>query len=288
MTGAGVAGRLRILIPAYNEEWNIGELLGRLRQWGGGGGGGDGYEVVVVDDGSRDGTARVVAAQAGAMPVKLVQHPANRGVAAAFRTGFRAVLEGAGADDIVVTMEADNTSDLAILTRMVDGVRAGADLVLASCYAPRGGVEGSNLYRMALSKGANLLVRVLFGLPGVHTYSSFYRAYRAGALRRALDRYGEHFIESDGFECMVEVLVKLARLGLHIEEVPMTLRLDRRRGQSKMRAGRTIRGYLRLLLRESAGRWHRPAPDAPSTGLAPASAPGAAPPGGRPLGNDMP
>jgi dolichol-phosphate mannosyltransferase len=92
------------------------------------------------------------------------------------------------------------------------------------------------------------------GLEGLATLSSFYRVYQVSALQALVDRHGEGFITTDGFECMVEILYRAARLGLRISEVPMVLDGTLRAGKSKMRVLRTSLAYLRLAWRASCGR----------------------------------
>lgn len=246
-----VAGRLVVVIPAYNEERNIARLLRNLTSLDHGA---HDARVIVVNDGSQDRTREVALSFAGDLDVEVVDHAANLGVGQAFRTGFGAALKHAGPDDIVVTIEADNTSDLAVLRAMLAQIRGGSDVSLASCYAPGGRVLHTTPGRLILSKAANLIVRWLLPVPDVHTYSSFYRAYRASALHRARQRYGERLIEEPGFVCMVEVLVKLHRLGLRITEVPMVLDGALRAGGSKMRIMWTIFGYSRFFVRDAV-RW---------------------------------
>lgn len=238
-----------VVIPAYNEEANIPILLLKLQRAFAENG--FDYTVLVVNDGSTDRTAEIVADFAGQMPVRLLNHEMNQGAGRAFRTGFAAALQlSRSDDDLVVTMEADNTSDLAILRRMIEQAASGYDLVLASCYAPGGGIQGTTAWRVFLSGAANLLLRLRYGLHGIHTYSSFYRVYRAGALRMAYEVYGDELITEPGFVCAVELLVKMSRLPLHIGEVPMVLQCDFRRGKSKMRIWRTIRGYMRFIWKD--------------------------------------
>jgi dolichol-phosphate mannosyltransferase len=236
------------VIPAYNEEENISTLLEGLRQKMESLG--RRYHVVVVDDGSTDRTVELARSFASACSLEVMRHPVNRGVAEVFRTGFRRALEIAGPDDILVTKEADNTSDLSILNLMLAKIEEGHDVVLASCYAPQGRVVGSTVDRRLLSFLANLLLRVCFPIPHVHTYSSFYRAYRAQTLREAFAAYQGELLECRGFACMVELLVKLSRLPIRMTEVPMVLQCDLRKGSSKMIRSKTIAEYLRLIARE--------------------------------------
>lgn len=246
---------IHLVIPAYNEQENIGDLLENILRLGLAQ---DSYRVLVVDDGSTDGTRQIVDTFRGRMPVSVVSHAVNQGVGAGFRTGFETALRRARPEDVVVTMEADNTSDLGILPDMLALARSQADLVLASCYAPGGRIEGTNLWRKVLSWGANLMLVAALPIRGVHTYSSFYRAYRAGFLSSAMQAYGEDFIRQAGFVCMVEVLVKLDRLGARIAEVPMVLDINRRKDASKMRIWRTIRDYLAFISADLKGRRKQP------------------------------
>ena len=104
-----------------------------------------------------------------------------------------------------------------------------------------------------MSAGAGFAVRQALGLDA-HTVSSFFRVYRVDALRAATERYGARLIEEEGFACKAELLGKLARMGVRIEEVPVRLDWARRAGKSKMPVAATVLGYWRMLLRaRSAG-----------------------------------
>lgn len=249
---------IHFVIPAYNEATNLPKLLSSIRAWS------ESHHelcrLIVVDDGSRDATAEILGGYTG-LPVTLIQHDVNRGVDEVFRSGFRAWNELTSEhDDLVVTIEADNTSSLEVLSAMVEQARRGCDLVLASCYAPGGEVVGTNLLRKILSFCANLILRCTPGMPAVCTFSSFYRVYRAPLLAGALRAYGTRLIEEKGFVCVVEMLLKFGLLGARIAEVPLHLDGRQRKGNSKMKILRTIRGYLLLFLHAIAGRLARPAP----------------------------
>ena len=171
------------VIPAYNEAENLPELLSSIHAWAGEQG--EDCHLIAVDDGSRDATAAVFSAFR-LLPSTLVRHEVNRGIDGVFRSGFEAwdrfpMRPG----DLVVTIEADNTSSLEILGAMVRLARGGRDLVLASCYAPGGEIVGTNLRRRILSFCANLILRCTPGMPSVYTFSSFYRVYRAPLQARA-------------------------------------------------------------------------------------------------------
>jgi dolichol-phosphate mannosyltransferase len=130
----------------------------------------------------------------------------------------------------------------------------GDQIVLASCYLYGGGIRGTGLVRFGLSHVANGLMKKALGLSGLATLSSFYRVYQVSALAALRERYGDRFITARGFECMVEILYRAARLGLRISEVPMTLDWTQRAGKSKLRIVRTSLAYLGLAARAVLGR----------------------------------
>jgi len=242
---------IRIVLPAYNEAENLPALLRGVQETMEEAGAA--YEVIVVDDGSRDRTAAIAEAFAATLPLVLVRHPVNQGLGATLRDGLHTALERAGARDIVVTMDADDTHVPGLIPRMVAAIGEGHDVVIASRYRPGARVCGVPLLRRIMSGGAGLLMRAVFPIPGVRDYTCGYRAYRVEALRRAAERYGSALVDQEGFQCMVDVLLKLRPLGLVFGEVPIVLRYDRKGGESKMRVGRTALHTLRLLLRRRLG-----------------------------------
>lgn len=238
--------KLVFVVPALNERENLPKLADRI---------GAAVnacalpaELVLVDDGSTDGTGDAARDLLGHLGLRVVTHPRNLGVAAAFRNGFQAALDVAADDDLIVTLEADNTSDTGALAKLVDEAKRGADLVLGSCYAPGGAIDGTNLWRTILSGGANTMIKVWFALRGLHTFSSFYRVHRAGMLREVFAATGGEPMRESGFASVVELLVRVHAMGFRVVEVPVVLRSLERRGKSKMRVGRTILGYFRVML----------------------------------------
>jgi dolichol-phosphate mannosyltransferase len=243
------------VVPAYNEERNLPRLfedLERRPQLFT-----SDSRIVVVDDGSQDGTANVVETYAGELPVELLKFDSNQGPGAAFRAGFDAVLAKCPEEGLVVTLEADTTSDLDALPHMLQRADAGASLVLASVHGGGKMVNVSPLRRL-LSRGAGWVVRRALGVDA-HTVSSFFRVYRASVLRAAIDRYGSNLIREPGFACKAELLAKLSKLGAEIAEVPVDLDASRREGTSTMRILPTLKGYWRLVVRAHLGKDSTPA-----------------------------
>jgi dolichol-phosphate mannosyltransferase len=178
----------------------------------------------------------------------------NAGLGAAVNTGLRAALAEADDGDAIVTLEADTTSDLDDLPEMLELFDRGYDLVLASVYAPGGKILGVSGHRIAISKAVSNVFRVACGLRELHTLSSLYRVYRAGTLRRAAKRHGDHLVREPGFAVNIELLLKLHRAGARIGEVPTVNDWSTRMGASKMRVAPTARAYLRVMAGHFAGR----------------------------------
>jgi dolichol-phosphate mannosyltransferase len=104
-----------------------------------------------------------------------------------------------------------------------------------------------------MSGGASLMMRVVFPIRGVRDFTCGFRAYRATTLRAAVSRYGDEFVNQAGFQCMVDILLRLRSMNLVIGEVPFVLRYDRKGGESKMNVWRTVRNTLSLLARRRIG-----------------------------------
>jgi dolichol-phosphate mannosyltransferase len=242
-----------IVLPAYNEAAGLPALLRSIRQVMDEGR--LAYKVVVVDDGSADGTWEAITAHTGEMPVVPVRHATNRGLAEALRSGLQVAVGQAGPDDVIVTMDADNTHAPGLVMRMLGLVREGHDVVIGSRYVSGARVVGVPFHRRVLSGGASLLMRAVFPIQGVRDYTCGFRAYRASTLQAAFARYGEGLISQKGFSCMVDILLKLRTLEPSpiMGEVPLVLRYDLKHGMSKMRAVRTIVDTLVLMARNLKG-----------------------------------
>lgn len=241
-----------MVLPAYNEAAEIGRLLERI----------DAslradrfdYLVVLVDDGSTDGTAGVAAQYAERYPVQIERHAKNQGLGGAIRDGLRAAVAACRDGDVIVAMDADNTHAPGFIRGMVAVIDQGADVVIASRYQNGSLTRGVPAGRRMLSFGASLLLRAVFPTRGVRDYTCGYRAYRAAMLRQAFARFGDQLVSEDGFACMVDILLKLRGMGAQFAEAPFTLEYDQKTGPTKMKVCRTIRRTLQLIVKRRLGR----------------------------------
>jgi len=238
-----------LLLPAYNEAPEIGplfasvdDLLGDL---------GEALEIVLVDDASTDGTADLAWQTPCKAPVAVVSHESNQGPGGALLTGFKAVsARKPAAEDAIVTMDTDNTHSPAYIPAMVNRLRQDSlNLVVASRYAPGGEEVGVSALRRILSHSASVFYRWFYRTPGISDYTCGYRAYRAGAIREALDRFGDAFVEEKGFPATGEILLKIRTLGGRLGEVPFSLHYEKKHTASKMPKLKTILHTLRILFK---------------------------------------
>jgi dolichol-phosphate mannosyltransferase len=241
-----------VVLPAYNEEANIGKLLDRIQEAMEESG--LLYRVIVVNDGSSDRTGSILDEYAARIPLQVANHAANQGLGTTIRDGIYMAAKIASKGDIVVTMDSDETHPPGLIMRMVGMIREGHDVVIASRFQPGGRVCGLTMQRRVISYLASLTCRLVFPTKGVRDFTCGYRAYRGEILHQALALYGDGFIQPTGFQCMVDILLKLRRAGAIIGEAPLILRYDRKLGKSKMKVTQTALGTLVLLARHRLGR----------------------------------
>jgi len=240
-----------VVLPAYDEELSLADLLDRIdesmfEE-------GLSYRVVLVDDGSQDDTLKIANEYAQRIPLTIKRHEVNMGLGASIRDGLMKASELADDKDIIITMDADNSHPPGLIPRMVRLIREGNDVVIASRYRPGSCVRGVALFRRLLSYLGGWLFRVMFPIRGVRDYTCGYRAYSAAVMKRVAEEDGKDFFDQEGFQCMVDILLKLRRMELVFAEVPLVLRYDMKGSTSKMNVGKTIKNTLALMLRRRFG-----------------------------------
>ncbi len=240
---------LHVVVPVYNEAPNLERLFAGLRAVSEEAADFD-VAVVLVDDGSTDETPRLARELGSEIDLTVLTHDVNRGPGHAFGTAFAHLASRVGPNDFVLTMEGDNTSRTELIGDMLKRVEEGHDAVLASPYMYGGGILHTRASRVMLSHIANTFVKEFLGVHGLLTVSSFFRLYRGTSLRRLQETYGERIVQRDGFESMIEVVMKMMYLQMSLSELPMVLDTTRRAGKSKMNTRRTVLGYLSLFGRK--------------------------------------
>jgi dolichol-phosphate mannosyltransferase len=240
-------GRVVVVVPTYNEAENLAWIIGRLREAQ------PGVDVLVVDDGSPDGTGRIADELAAADPQLRVLHRGEKaGLGAAYRAGFRVALDAGY--DVIGEMDADGSHQPEQLSRLVDALRDGADLVIGSRWVRGGSIVNWPRSREALSRGGNLYVRLLLGMP-VRDATAGFRLFR----RATLEKIDIDQVTSTGYVFQTDMAYRTLQAGLKVVEVPIEF-VERVRGDSKMSpdvATESLKSITRWGLRERARQVRR-------------------------------
>lgn len=231
---------LSVVIPCYNEVDSIEQMREQLNAIRPELANRGEFELILVDDGSKDDTYRLLKEAFADWPnLVMLQHERNRGLGAALRTGF-AHARGS----LVLSTDSDGTYPFTTIPRMLDLLIPGIDIVTASPYHVDGGVDGVPAYRLLFSKGASFLYRVMVDWK-LHTYTAMYRVYRREVIEKVPTT-------ADGYLMVTELMVGALLAGYHVAELPAILRV-RRYGQSKARVAQITRSHLafqaRIILR---------------------------------------
>ncbi len=209
-----------VIVPTYNERDNIDPLIEKVLSLP------HGLDILVVDDGSPDGTAQAVQAwQERSSRVHLLQRPGKMGLGSAYRDGFRFAL--ANGAEYVFEMDADFSHDPNALGEFLHHIQD-ADIVLGSRYLNGVTVVNWPLSRLILSYTANLYTRVITGMPLADATGGF-KCFR----RRALEGIRLDKVKSEGYSFQIEMSYRCWRRGFRIKEIPIVF-VDRRAGVSKM------------------------------------------------------
>ncbi len=222
----------RVIVPTYDEHDTIGPLLEALRAQLG-----PGARVLVVDDSSPDGTAaRVRDVMAGDPAVELLVRPGKLGLASAYQTALRRVLDDRR-EDCVVTMDADFSHDPRHVPALI-AAAAAHDLVIGSRYVPGGAVANWSVRRRLLSLGGNWYARRITGTP-IRDLTAGFTCMRTDFLR------GIPFerIEAKGYAWLIALKTLFHRHGARIREIPIRF-VERRRGASKLSANIVWEGLI--------------------------------------------
>jgi dolichol-phosphate mannosyltransferase len=227
-----------VVLPTFNEAENIEAIVAaalvQLELCAPAG-----HRVLVVDDGSPDGTGEIADRLAGEDPRVEVLHRGEReGLGPAYLAGFRRALEGGASH--VFQMDADFSHDPADLRRLLGAIEAGADLALGSRYVPGGGVQDWGVLRRVVSRVGCVYARVVLSLR-VRDLTGGFKCFR----REVLEAIELETVRSHGYCFQIEMTQRALRRGFSVREVPIVFR-ERRRGHSKMSPRIAIEAFVVL------------------------------------------
>ncbi|HXX90950.1 MAG TPA: polyprenol monophosphomannose synthase [Acidimicrobiales bacterium] len=210
-----------VVLPTFNEAENIERVLQRVH------GALPDAGILVVDDGSPDGTAEIAERVGKEIAgIEVLRRPAKAGLGSAYRAGFAWGLQRGW--DAFVEMDSDLSHDPDALPSLVAPLAQGVDLSVGSRYIPGGSIPNWRWHRRLLSRGGNLYASWMLGL-GITDATSGFRAYR-GPILGAIDLAG---VRAEGYGFQIEMVLEVLEHGGRVAEVPIRF-VDRVRGKSKM------------------------------------------------------
>jgi dolichol-phosphate mannosyltransferase len=232
--------RAVVCLPTYNERENLEPMLRALAD--------KGVRVLVIDDGSPDGTGELADRLAGELDfVEVLHREKKEGLGPAYLAGFKRAL--AGDAELVLEMDCDFSHDPNDVPRLIQAVVDGADVALGSRYVPGGGTRNWGLLRRLISAGGSLYARVLLGVK-VRDLTGGFKCYR----RKVLETIDLDAVDSKGYAFQIETTYRTLRKGFTVVEIPITF-VDREVGGSKMSKAIVVEAVWKVpLLRLAALR----------------------------------
>ena len=233
-----------VIVPTYDEADNITTAIERIRTAV------PSADILVVDDGSPDGTGKIADAIATEdSAVHVLHRVGKQGLGAAYLAGFGWGLERRY--PYLVEMDADGSHPPERLPPMLAAAQAGAGLVIGSRWVRGGAVRNWPLHRQVLSRGANVYARLALGL-NVHDATAGYRVFR----RETLEEIDLDSVSSHGYCFQIDLTARADAAGIGVEEVPITF-VEREQGESKMSGAIVFEALWRVTiwgLRRRLGR----------------------------------
>lgn len=233
------------LLCAYNESKNITNVISNIRSLCNDIN--EVYKIIIVDDGSTDDTLQQVEKVANKDIVVLV-HDKNLGLGVALKTGFSYLFNVITDNDVIITMDADNTHPVETVKLMLREYKRGSDIVIASRYSPGGGQLSVPLYRRLISFIARCVLKILFPYKGVRDYTSGYRLYSGKIVKNLTKYYGHNFVMQKDFSIQLEILLKLFKFLPVISEVPLKIEYYKKCGKSKLKIVKNIISYIKMIV----------------------------------------
>ena len=248
---------LIVLLPAYNEELNISQMVDTwmkqketlTNQYG------LILKLLAVNDGSQDRTEELCKEISKQYKdFTYINHPKNKGLGEAIKTAVTYVINNCPNCKYACVMDCDNTQDPMYISSMLDkigsnGSKQTADVIIASRYRKGSQVQGVAKYRLITSEGAKYAYSAILHVKNVRDYTCGYRLYTTDILKKCYQYFGDSMIEESGFTCMAELLYKLSIVGARFEEIPFVLRYDFKKGKSKMKVIVTAMNSIKLAFR---------------------------------------
>ncbi len=235
---------LYILLPAYNEEKNISKIfikIAKVKKKI------SPFKVILVDDCSKDNTQKLMKKNYG-FKLTHIKHKKNKGLSITLETGFNFIKKRIKKNDIIITLDCDDTHPVEIIPKMMKEINSGYQLVIASRFVVGSKINGLSNFRKIMSIGAKFLFKTFYPYKNLGDYTCNFRCYSSLLIKDVLKR--KKFFKNEDFNIAAKILIFLIKEknNLKLKEIPFTLNYQRKVGQSKMNIIKTIFLTLRLIL----------------------------------------
>ena len=234
---------LYILLPAYNEEKNISKIfikIAKIKKKI------SPFKVVLVDDCSKDNTQKLMKKNYGFKLIH-IKHKQNKGLSITLETGFNFIKKKIEKNDVIITLDCDDTHPVEIIPKMIREINSGFQLVIASRFVAGSKINGLSNFRKIMSIGAKFLFKTFYPYKNLGDYTCNYRCYSSLLIKEVLKK--KKFFKNEDFNIAAKILIFLIKKknNLKLKEIPFTLNYQRKVGQSKMNIIKTIFLTLRLI-----------------------------------------
>ena len=247
-----------ILLPAYNEELNISNLLQNIQNYWFSDIKNENLKIVIVNDGSTDKTSNKIEEfkknkinkSYDNFEITKLDHIKNKGLGEALKTGFDFAINNSGENNILITMDSDNSHPIKNIREMIQKIREDANIVISSRYQKGSKITGVPLARIFLANIASIIFRICFPIKNVKDYTCGFRAYDLNLLKSAYKNNINIFSEKN-FSSQADILLKLRSFNknIKVEELAMDLRYDLKSGKSKMNVIKNIFDTIFLIIK---------------------------------------
>jgi len=214
-----------VVIPTYNEAESIGEILAALKPLD--------CDVLVIDDGSPDGTAQIVRN----LGIEVIERAGKQGLGSAYRAGFSLAMDRGYT--YIIQMDADGSHQVSDLEKMMEWIGS-ADLLIGSRWVKDGGIANWSKFRVYLSRTANAYANLMLSL-GIKDTTSGFRVYSTEILKKM----DISTIRSEGYCFQIEMTRRAIARGGSVAEIPITF-IERAHGKSKMSFAIALEAVLRI------------------------------------------
>ena len=232
-----------ILLPAFNEEKNLKIIFKKIEK---------NFKnkkkilVILIDDCSTDNTKKIALKKYN-FKIIYKKHKKNKGLNITMETGLKLISKKTNLNDIILSLDSDNTHPISLIPKMIKKIDQGNDVVIASRFIKGSKVSGLSWWRQVMSRGAKIIFKLFYPFKNLNDYTCNFRAYKAQYIKKVLNN--KNFFKNEDFNIAAKILLCLItnNKNLKISEVPFTLRYDLKIGNSKMNILKTILLTLKLI-----------------------------------------